>query len=677
MIASAQNHAYLLLTVTLLIVSFSLVEPVMAWILILVVCACVMRVALYLQLHKHAPSVRTLNLLALLSGIVLAYYSVQLGILLGMVNLLVMACALKLMLLRSQKDFYQLVTSCGFLIGCGFIFQQGILFSALYLCLIGLLLISMAFNISPNRPVANLLKHTGTMGLQAIPITLLLFLVLPQIGPLWQMPSGKRSETGLSEKVTPGDIAKLSQSSELAFRATFKDSIPTAQQRYWRALVLEQFDGASWQVSEQRKATRRQYWQFAKEFAPDVSGPYFTYDVIAQPTHQTWVYAIDVAIPQGVSSNQKIWQSQDYQLISTSPLVSSFQYSVRSYPQSQLNQSLYSLDSRINLQLPSLGNPKTQEWVKQLRQTFPKDEDLIAAVMDYFTENQFVYTLQPELMPNDPVDTFLFEQRAGFCSHYASAMAYALRLAGIPARMVAGYQGGELHPDNYLSVYQYDAHAWVEAWSDDTGWRRYDPTSTVAPNRIEYGLRAAVGDENFLLDSPFSLARFSTVPWLNKLRLALANMDYQWTKWVLGFDRNKQQDLIKALIGKLTPQRLALFGLGVFTVICLLLVLFYLPIWRNPKRDKLAQVYHQAEKQFAQIGLSRNERLGPVEFAQQVKHSTHQALHQPFDRLTRLFVASKYAPANNHHEKHTLAKMKQELQEIKKALKHHQHAQPS
>lgn len=667
MISSAKNHSHLLLTLVFFIVSFSLLEPVMSWILILVICATVMRTALYLELHKHAPSIRTLNLLALLSAIVLAYFSWQLGILLGMLNLLVLACSLKLMLLRSDKDYFQLITSCGFLIGCGFIFQQGIAFSLFYFALTLVLLMSLATHISPNLPLNKLIKKVSVMGAQAIPITLLLFMVLPLIGPLWQMPASKSHQTGLAEKVTPGDIANLSQSAELAFRVTFDGTIPAPQERYWRALVMENFDGKSWQVSPDRKAIQRQYKGANREFSPILEGNYYQYQVIAEPTHQSWLYALDVATPIGASSQQKVWQSHEYQLSSISPLVSTFQYEVRSFPQILLNQTLSSVDKRINRQLPEQGNPLTKQWVAETRQKYTTDDDFIAAVMFYFSSQDFEYTLQPPLMPNDQVDTFLFVEQRGFCSHYASAMAYMLRLGGIPARLVTGYQGGEQLDSDYMSVYQYDAHAWIEAWHDDRGWIRYDPTAIVAPNRLESGLRNALNEADLLLGSGFG--QLSTVAWLNSLRNWLKDVDFFWTKWVLGFDKDKQQDLIKSLIGKITPQKLAMFSLGAVLLIFALIALFFLPIWRKPKQDKASYYYELAEHLLTKVNLHRRASQGPADFVSQVKNKAPSSITEPFAAITDLYIQHHYQPSSISQQQLIISRMKSHWKQLKQAMK--------
>ncbi len=666
---SAFNHAQLILTGTFLFVSISLLEPVMSWILVLVVCAVVMRTALYLQLQKHAPSIRTLNLLALLSAIVLAYFSIQLGVLLGMVNLLVLACSLKLMLLRTNRDYYQLVTSCGFLIGCGFIFQQGIGFSLFYLLLTLLLILSLASHNSPGLSIKSHGRLIGIMGLQALPIAALLFIVIPQIGPLWQMPTSKSHQTGLAEQVTPGDIADLSQSAELAFRVTFDDKVPAPNQRYWRALVMEEFDGKSWRVSPERKTVKRQYRRFNREFSPLPYGEYISYEVTLEPTHQRWLFGIDVAVPDGPKASRNIWQSHEYQLTHNTPIVSSIQYRLRSYAQAQLNQALYTVDNRINRQLPAQGNPRTQAWAKQLRQQYPVDTDYIEAVMRYFRQQNFEYTLKPPLMRTDPVDTFLFDQQKGFCSHYASAMAYVLRLGGIPARMVTGYQGGEMREQDYLSVFQYDAHAWIEAWYDESGWQRFDPTAVVAPDRVEYGLRAAIEEASSLIDSPFSLNRYAAIAWLNEFRLILADIDFLWTKWILGFDKQTQKDLIKSLIGKLTPQKLALFGLSVMGFIAALLLVFFWPALKKKKVDKVSRYYLNAVARIETLHLKRLPSQGAIQFAAVVTQKLPSSISYPFSQMTDTYVAWHYQPCDNRNQKASMETMMKQWLKLKRAIK--------
>jgi transglutaminase-like putative cysteine protease len=673
-----KNIALVILALQLLLISFSLYDTIFTWILLLVICGSVIRAAIYAKRYKHLPSARTLNLLAVLSILGLIYSGLSEGLLFGMTNLLILACALKLMQMRYQKDVYQLVLSLFFLVGCGFIFNQSIGFSLFYGSLTLSLLVSLACYHGPSIHIKNQLKIVSKLSLQALPIGLLMFLVLPQLSPLWHTPRTKGAETGLSEQITPGDIASLSQSSELAFRATFKDIAPATRDLYWRAIVMEDFDGKTWKVHNYRNQLRNYQIQHKQQFKPKLTGYSIEYDVIAEPTFQKWLYALDIAEPKGGQGSRNLLQSGDFLLFNQHPVVGKYQYGVRSYPDALAGQIYTETDKKLNLAVPDKGNPRTREWVSELRAQHANDEKFVNALLSYFIQQPFVYTLRPSVMLADPVDQFLFDNQAGFCSHYASALAYTLRLGGIPARIIAGYQGGELIQDSgesaYLSIYQYDAHAWVETWSNTLGWRRIDPTALVSPDRIEFGLRQAMAEEgSFLADSPFALARLTNIAWLNNVRLFLADVDYNWSRWVLGFNRDQQRDLFKSILGQLTPQRLSILGASIVLIIALLLGLFFLPHWLKKPVGKTQLLYLKAVGVFEKAGTTRENWQGPNAFSQQIDTLYPTHISQPFARLTQLYLRIIYQDPTkisgstlNTKQAHTnmrryLAKLKNEL----------------
>ncbi|WP_299078162.1 DUF3488 and transglutaminase-like domain-containing protein [uncultured Paraglaciecola sp.] len=643
----ARNFALLFLAATLLCTSVSLFSSVLGWILLLVLCGVIIRLAIYFNYYKHLPSIRTLNLLALLSILGLVFSALSAGLLFGMVNLLILACALKLMQMRSQRDVYQLVISLFFLIGCGFIFNQSIAFSGFYALMCLALLLSLAGYHAPSITIQKHLKTITTLSLQALPIALLMFLILPQLPPLWHTPKAEGAESGLSTQMTPGDIAQLSQSSELAFRATFDNTPPVPRQRYWRAIVMEDFDGKTWKVHPYRQKVRAYQLETKQQFEAKLSGPSFNYEVIAEPTFQPWLFALDLGIPADGPSKLDIIQSADFTLSSRQPIVSKYQYALSSYPNALPNQSLSRADQRLNLALPDNGNNRTQEWVADLRAQFPDNQDFTTALLNYFVTQSFVYTLRPDVMLVDPIDRFLFDNQAGFCSHYASALAYALRLGGIPTRVVTGYQGGELVENDggspYMSIYQYDAHAWVETWNDNNGWQRIDPTALISPDRIDYGLRYAMEEEgSFLAESPFALARLTDIAWLNNIRLLLADIDYNWSRWVLGFNSEKQRDLFKSIIGKLTPERLAILGLAIILVIALLLALFFLPHWLQNRVGTTQSLYLKALTVFEKAGTQRLSWQGPSAFNQLINEQYSSEISRPFSHITQLYLRLCY-----------------------------------
>ena len=632
-----------LIALVFCVLSLSLFEPLLFWVLLISLCATGIRMVMYFGWYQPMPSLRTINLLGLLCCLCLGWFSLQIGLLLTMVNLLILAGALKLIILNRPRDLFHLFCTCLFVIGMGFTFHQSVVMTLFYGLLTLSLLVAIGRYFSPSQHLPWHIKRLLVMSVQALPIAILLFLILPKLPPLWKMPVSKSTETGLTDTVTPGDIANLTQSGKLAFRATFTGALPPPAERYWRALTLEYFDGKQWSVSPLRKQVREQYRLLNNEFKPRVNGSWWEYEVITEPTNKHWLFSIDVAIPDDLNSPQTIWQSSDYSLLSETPITARRAYRVRSYPTTPMDQTLYSIDSRLNLQLPNNAavNPQTQAWANQIAADNVTQVERVQAVLDYFVDQGFRYTLTPPPMPDHPIDDFLFIHQEGFCAHYASAMSYVLRLLGIPARMVAGYHGGESLQPDVLSVYQYDAHAWVEAWLDGRGWVRFDPSGIVAPARLELGLQQAVEEESFLANN--QMARLQQLPLFAELRNLYSLLDYQWSRWVLGFDAERQQNLLALLLGKVTTQRIMILMLGICLVIGLLLALYFIPHWQRKRPPANLRWFLQASQKAEQItGLERHND-GPEHFAERAAQRLSPQSARQFKAISQAFIALNYA----------------------------------
>ncbi|MDL2345929.1 transglutaminase-like domain-containing protein, partial [Deinococcus sp. MIMF12] len=162
----------------------------------------------------------------------------------------------------------------------------------------------------------------------------------------------------------------------------------------------------------------------------------------------------------------------------------------------------------------------------------------VEAALAWLRAGDFRYTLTPPTLPGrDRVDAFLFGSRAGFCEHYASSFAFLMRAAGVPARVVGGYLGGELNPSGgYLIVRQQDAHAWVEVWLEGQGWVRVDPTAGVAPGRVTAGLPTALSRPEAEAPPPPAA--------LDRVALRVDAWQTRWNSWVAGYDGPRQRDLL-------------------------------------------------------------------------------------------------------------------------------------
>ena len=195
-------------------------------------------------------------------------------------------------------------------------------------------------------------------------------------------------------------------------------------------------------------------------------------------------------------------------------------------------------------------------------------------------------------------------------------MTFVLRSAGVPARIVAGYQGGEINPaGNYVAVRQFDAHAWVEYWTPEKGWSSVDPTFQVAPNRIEQGLEEAVaGEQSFLENSPFSPLRYRQVSWVNQLRLAWDQLNYGWQRWVLGYQGEVQMQVLQRWFGALDGRTFALLLVGGGGVLVGLVALFMFKPWRR-ERDPQLRLFQGFERALGRQGVRRGKGEGPRDYA--------------------------------------------------------------
>ncbi len=495
---------------------------------------------------------------------------------------MIASAVLKLFEMRYQRDGYIVIFLSFFVLAVAFLFDQGIL-SALYgiVCSWLLLTALVALHRNPLRADdAQDTRRTSMMAakilLASVPMMLVLYLLFPRLAPLWSLNLHSSSAiTGLSEEMSPGDIARLGQSDELAFRVTFSDGrVPAREQLYWRALVLDQYDGRSWKPAGLARTVK---WHPAGRTLGDDDAD-FDYEIIQEASGQKWLYAL-----RGMSAQQAhTGVSVDERLVSRRTIHNRTRYRVISRPDIVIDGDFLPEPWRsVNLELPSQVNPLTRAKAVTLQQQTVSAEEYLQRVMDGFTREPFFYTLRPPTLGDNDIDDFLFNTRRGFCAHYASAFTFMARAAGIPARVVVGYQGGKWNEEEqYLTVRQYDAHAWAEAWLEGQGWVRFDPTAKVAPQRILYGLERAVADEGSFLEEQGLTARaLREIGWLNRLSLEFDSLNYYWQRWVLSYDGQRQKNFLQTVIG-LQDYKRGLYFLGSSFAVFFLLATLWL-WWRD------------------------------------------------------------------------------------------------
>jgi transglutaminase-like putative cysteine protease len=548
------------------------------------------------------------------------------------VALMAMMISIKLLETQTKRDFIVMVVLGYFLTINMLLFTQAIwVFITILLATLGLT--ACLISVSSQRLNSSLtLKSQAQLAskllLQSIPIMLVLFVLFPRIpGPIWGVPKDSYSGmTGLSDSMEPGNISQLSLSSKVAFRVEFKSNIPDNSQLYWRGPVLWKQDGRRWEMANDKINLPVE--------TLETSGLASDYVITLEPHNRNWLLMLD--LPKSLPSD--IILKHDMQALSKEPVRTRIRYEGHSYLHYKLGTDLSNQERTLALQLTVGTNPKTRQLATQWVKENKSPEEIIESVLKMFRDQEFIYTLAPPLLGKQPIDDFLFNTKRGFCEYYASSFVYLMRAAGVPARIVTGYQGGELNPNgNYLIIRQSDAHAWAEVWIKDKGWVRVDPTSAVSPNRIEYGIGTALYDSNLL---PV-LSRMD-YPILKKIYLNWDVINNGWNQWVLGYDQEKQLQLLRNLINKdIAWEDIGLILVG--TMIAVMILISYL-LLRNQavKLNPVKKTYHQFLKKLAKVGVTKLAHEGAIDFSNRVakvlpEHATE------FQEISQLYSSIQFA----------------------------------
>ena len=623
---------------------FSLVAPhagrIPIWVLAVYVFAALWRIMVYRGSWSFPGRWVKAGLIASsFAGIFFSY-----GSLIGLeptVALLLTAFALKLIELARHKDGYVLLFLGYFICITEFLFSQDLpiaLYSLLNVTLVTTALVAMH---RPGEHQFNrkTIRLAAVMLLQALPLMLVLFFLFPRIGPLWSVPiKTHTAQTGVSDFMKPGDISSLGKSDAVAFRAQFDGDIPGASELYWRGLVFSTLEEGAW------RSLRYFDVPPAERRPPPVetTGESLQYRIIIEPTQQNWLYSLRYARP----TSPGVMSGSDYVLFSPTELEEQRLYGVESWPDAILEPELSPWRREIELRLPGTDNPQTRALAGQLRSQAGSDAAYVDAILAKFRDEPFVYKLDPPLLPaENPVDAFLFQSRAGFCEHYAAAFVVLMRAAGVPARVVAGYQGGEVNPLNRtVIVHQFDAHAWAEVWLQGRGWMRVDPTASVSPDRIEWGLERALEQQGgFLSDSPLSLVRYRGVAWLNTLRLRYDALTYRWQSFVTGFDRDRQFQLLNEVFDGISVRKFLLVLAASWVLVLAPLAYSLLGRRRAREQRNCDRYYLQFCEQLAPLGFVRAPGETAGEYAARICRAV-PAIAGEVGEITRLYSELAYGP---------------------------------
>lgn len=552
-------------------------------------------------------------------------------------TLLITLLGVKFLELRRYRD-YRVSAFLFYLVILGsFLYEQSLALGLYALLAVLANTAALVHFAAPNAlaPVARL-RLAGGLIVKALPVMLLLYFLFPRLhGALWALPDdGSQARTGLDDTMQPGDVNQLAESSELAMRVVFEGETPPARERYFRALVLWETDGRRWQrgpaLGEPTGLVPR--------------GPPVRYEVVLEPSNRRWLPALDLPLAQPATAGLRA----GFTLERREPVRERLRYSLTSFTR-YATGALSERERTAALQLPLVISPRVRTLAEGWKREHGEARAVAEAALTLFRREAFVYTLSPPRLGADPVDEFLFETRRGFCEHYAGAFVTLMRAAGVPARVVTGYQGGEVNEaGGYLMLRQLDAHAWAEVWLPNSGWARVDPTAAIAPERIELGSdavrrMAAAGRPLGALPLGESLRGIERglleLGWITTQRYwDLANLT--WYRWVTDFGPERQRDLLAAL----GLERISARGLGLLLVGALLLVALLYAWWLardRQRRDPAQRAYLRYCRELARAGVVRAPGEGPVAFAARATSRLPQK-RMAIEAVTRHYVAARY-----------------------------------
>ena len=549
------------------------------------------------------------------------------------VSLLTVMLALKLIECYRIRDARLIVSFSLFLCATQFMFNQGIFmpFYGALTVIIALVTLTQlhrneAFFASDETPPvsASLFSELGfsfRLLMLAIPVGLSLFLFFPRWAtPLWGIPeSTLDSKSGLSDSMSPGSIQNLFMDDSPAFRITFEGGIPRPSELYWRGPVFWNFNGKTWRGSMFRKT-------LGADSQPDESQAQWKYTVQLEPNERHWLFSLDY--PATTPRDSRI--TIDFQILRRQPVTQLLQYSIGSDPTFVDSPELAANLKSSALDLPNGSNPRARELIEGWKREGLDGQAMVRRALTHFNQEEFHYSLESPLLGRHSVDEFLFDTRMGYCEHYASAFTVMMRMAGIPSRIVTGYQGGWYNEaGDYLLVRQSDAHAWSEVWFPDLGWTRVDPTAAVSPSRIASGSLGALSAPRHLLD----------YAWLRSFRNGADIVQQRWNDWVIKFSADSQARMFSSFgLERLSPSMLVTILFAVIGLFSLFLLPFILRVTGPDKKDPLRAVWLKFLKRLKAAGFEALPSSGPIELAYSAAHQLprdSQSIHHVADLYSR------------------------------------------
>lgn len=554
------------------------------------------------------------------------------------ITMLAMLMALKTLELRARRDAFVVFFLGFFLVLTQFLYSQSLL-TALWMlpCVWALLSALVLAQMPQGQPslmlAARIAARTTLLGL---PIMLALFLLFPRLPPLWGLPNDAGARTGLSNELTFGAFADVSNDESIAMRLRFEGPRPPPSQLYFRAQVLTRFDGLTWHAPR---------WPFGIRMGPpEADGPVYRYQLTLEPLRVNVLPMLEFSAgAPGQSINAGglvLTRGAQGQWLAPRPITERLRLDLQAHAGMRWGADQSAGSLRAELELPPGLNPRSQALGEALQQRFQalsaaqRAQAISTELLRQIRRDGFSYTLSPGIYgENSPhlIDEFWFDRRLGFCEHFAAAYVVLMRAAGVPARIVTGLQGADKAlQDGDVIVRMSQAHAWAEFWSEGDGWQRVDPTGAVAPERIRDGQLLSPAPGVFA----GTLNRVNPALWL-QLRSAWESLNNRWQQQVLNFSTDQQFDLLKRL-GWNNPDLGALVQLAGLVLAGVALAGAGVAAWQRHPHDRWSRQRARQLRELARLGLQPGPQDTPRQWARQLLARHGDAAQPLADALLQL-----------------------------------------
>ncbi len=607
-------------------------------------CVFLLALAMKFWMEPRGYRLRFATLKLMLAAIGLFAIFASYGTLKGVepgISLLVVLVSLKVLEAHTAREFQVMVLMGWVLCLCGFFLSQDFVIALSLLTAFALLLVALIQFYRGSSPGAFWppLATTFKILVQAAPLVVLLFVLFPRIntGLRVDFRANRLASSGFSDRLSPGSIAALANSSEIAFRAEFPGSTATPPgSMYWRGAVMWHCDGLEWRAPYVPVSVSRSARQLPR-------GNTIRQRITLAPHGARWMFALDrpFEIPPGailargdyLCSIQTIRKARRYEVVSAVGAV---------------GKELTPGERREALELPPSISPAVRDLTQSWTTQNSNPRAIVNSALQFFQTQGFRYSLTPGKYKSNDLEQFLFRRRVGFCEHYAASFATLMRLAGVPARVVVGYLGGEYNDlGHFFLVRQADTHAWCEVWLPDSGWTRVDPTTAVAPGRASLDFTSFLETRGVSgqMQSPRSafFTQLARSALFTNARLALETLSYEWDTRVLAFDADVQEVLLDSM-GLANRGPFVLIVEILIVAIALLVIYFgWMQLRTRSRADQVKALYERFCRKAARLGVRRDPWEGPADF------SRRAALLLPdqserIRQILNIYIALRYAP---------------------------------